>query len=380
MKVMFDREYSVEFPVVTSESARILQCSAGFALLLLDNVLYTLDHNTTQIIRTTAYSIGLPVSVAQNMDGRMVRLPQTTTHGHLWNPATGRLDRVDLSSMRHVDTASAPILSGVQGLFEYVRVPNGNIYGLCRMLDGTYVVIKIINDTVTRIVNHCGPTDICPFECTGAFLAVYKNQPVVRNSERVFVLESQSTGTSASSRTFPTEGLSVLITGPSHDKLVFCKRGTWMYVSATGPKRGNLQSGSVILAMTDTRVIIRVAHSGVQERAFSTVFDESSTGPAEECARSRSLRHFVITTCVKGTTNVARVIESIRTRSSETHVVEIHPHTCVVSTAVRFDSFQTSLRTAFASYGGGMVMYHDYVLTEFPSAELAEMFSRRLWS
>jgi hypothetical protein len=380
MKIMFDREIAVEFPMTSCESARILQCSHKFAILVIDGVLYVLDHNATQTIRTSGYSMSLPVFVAQ--DFVLQRLSQASTHGHLWNRDTGALDAIDLSSMRHNDTASAPVLSSVQGLFEYVRVSNGNIYGLCRLLDGTYVVIKIINDLVVRIANHCGPTDICPFETTGMLIESYKNQPVVRNSERVFVLETTGTGVSASSRTFPTEGLSVQITGPSNDKLIFCKRGAWMYVSSTGPKRANLPPGHQILAMTDTRVIVRTP-TGVHERAFSSVFDDvtsSSISANEDLVRSRPLRHFMVTTCVKGGANVARVIENIRTRSSETHMVEINPHTCIVSTGVRFDSFQTSLRSAFANHGGGMVMYHDFVLTEFPSAELAEMFSRRLWS
>ncbi len=379
MKVMFDREIAVEFPMTQCESARVLQCSARFALFVIDNVMYVLNHHTTQTIRTSNYSMGLPVFVAQDFELR--RLPQTSTQGHLWNRESGALEAIDLSSMRHNDLSSAPILSSVQGLFEYVRVSNGNIYGLCRLLDGTYVVIKIINDTVVRIANHCGPTDICPFETTGMFLSSYKNQPVVRNSERVFVLETTSSGASASSRTFPTEGLSVQITGSCSDKLIFCKRSVWMYVSATGPKRANLGPGCSILAMTDTRVVVRTP-TGIQERAFSTVFDDSSSqsSSAAEDTRARPLRHFVVTTCVKGGANVARVIENIRSRSSETHIVEVTPHTCVVSTAVRYDSFQLSLRNAFGNHGGGMVLYHDYVLTEFPSAELAEMFTRRLWT
>ncbi len=373
IKVQFQAENAIEFPIPACESARILDCSPTYALLSLDTNVFVLNHavEITETIRTSNYSLGF--RVFQCPHPTLTNTSLRDLRGHLWDPDDGRVRPVDLASMRHTDPTSGAVISSLAPLFELVRTSTGVVYGLCRLLDGTYTVIKVTGNLVTRITNHCGPTDICPFESTGNLLGLYRDKPVVRNAERIFVLEPMTT--------FATDdGMSVMITGTEHDKIVFMSRkGAWIWISPTGPKRSTLNRGESILAMTETRVIVRNPTAGVQERNLASVFDDAAaTTTTSPSAEDRSkMRHFVVL-CADRHCHVARVLETIRTRRV-LNVVDIAKNVSVVSTSVRFDSFQLALNGAFGAMHG-MVYVRDFVTIEFPSLETAEMFSRRLWT
>jgi hypothetical protein len=377
MKVCFADEVAYEFPLSQqADSVRVLECSGKYALLSIDDRLFSICHgsaSTHRGVRTNDFTMG--VRVCQQKD-IFVGFLSLGSGGCYFDHTSGELVTVDLSSYAHADVESTAVLTRLQGLFQYVRTSSGVLYGHCRMLDGTYVIICVQGSVVHRIVNHCGPTDICLWERTGLYLSLLNDKPVVRNNERVFVVDGTT------SRAFLADGDFVSITGIYNDKLMYRKRGQWMFSSSLGPKRVSVRGsgGSTdLLAATSTRLVVRSPSMGLY--VTRTESEDTVAAPQQPQQQpKRAVRCYVVMCAEKYNVKVYNVLESIRSRTNDIRVEEIAPHVCIVVTAVRIDSFKDSLRHAFAAAAAdGLVFFNDFVMVEFPTHESAELFSRRMW-
>ncbi len=238
--------------------------------------------------------------------------------------------------------------------FEYICIEQIT-YGFCKIFD-SYVIIKIDeNFNFTHITNHCGPTDIRPFD-NGKYLEVYDNKPVIRNSERLFIIDIEQKSI------FIGYNFGTLSSGMLFLKTLYYNNG-----SLVSPKRPI----QYVYASSDKISIVRNMSN---ELFVLHAFDELYSSVASTSLSNTKMRHFLFVSI--NSSDLTSILQQLKTRSAQLIISSTgSTKFTIVSTCIRMDSFLNSVKTLFLQHS--MYMYHDFIYFEFDSFDNAQMFTQR---
>lgn len=266
---------------------------------------------------------------------------------------------VDLGNLKYgSQTLSGDVDNVLRSLsenFDYTQIGDV-LYGFCKLYD-SYVIIKIDERfQVTRLTNHCGPTDVRPFE-NGKYIENFENKPVMKNSERLFIIDVEQ-------KSIYIENQFITVTYG----LLFVRNLYYSNGKYITPSRNILQ----LLSASPKIIVARLTNSKEPfvVLKFDDIYNQTTT-----LHTSAKLRHFLFI-CTSNEHDLATIFQQLKTRSAQLIVTSTNYRKfCVVSTCIRMDSFMNSVKTLFLQ--NGMYMYHDYVFIEFDRFENALTFTER---
>lgn len=274
--------------------------------------------------------------------------------------------QVDLANLRYSTRTITGnvdnVLRSLSENFDYTKIGDV-LYGFCKLYD-SYIIIKIDeNCHLTRLTNHCGPTDVRPFE-NGRYIENFDNKPVMKNSERLFIIDVEQ-------KSIYIENEFITLTcGMLFVRNLYYSNGHYLT-----PRRGGV---SHFLSASSKIVVAKTTTTNSKEPFVLLKFDEvyqQNQQQVTTTSTSTKLRHFLFIS----TTNEhdpTTILQQLKTRSAQLIVTSTNYRKfCVVSTCIRMDSFLNSVKNIFLQ--NSMYLYHDYVFIEFDTFENAQTFTER---
>jgi hypothetical protein len=348
----------LEFILLTNESIQHIIVDDSF-IEYSQVILYTFENTTTnkKLIQANKDWV-----IFEDNDRRYLfskntkETPMKISINYIYNTC---VDLVNLKYGSQTLTGETDnVLRSLSENFDYTQIGNV-LYGFCKLYD-SYVIIKIDErNVITRLTNHCGPTDVRPFE-NGKYIENFNNMPVMKNSERLFIIDVEQKSIYIDNQ-FITLSFGLLFV-----RNLYYTNG--QYVT---PKRNILQ----LLSASSKIVVARMAVTNSKEPFVVLKFDEVYQQQKTMTSTTTKLRHFLFIS----TTNehdLTIILQQLKTRSAQLIVTSTnHRKFTIVSTCIRMDSFLNSMKNIFLQ--NSMYMFHDYVFIEFDTFENAQTFTER---
>lgn len=353
MNILFIDPY--EFLVISNESLQLVTIDESFTEYS-QTLLYTFQPTGTttnkKLIQANKEWVIFEDNAERFLFSKITKeQPKRITLNYVFDTC------IDLTNSKYTDVDN--LIRSLSENFDYTQIGDV-LYGFCKLYD-SYIIIKIDKDFhLTRLTNHCGPTDIRPFE-NGRYIENFDNKPVMKNSERLFIIDVEQ-------KSIYIENEFITLTcGMLFVRNLYYNNGH--YVT---PRRGV----SHFLSASSKIVVAKTTNS--KEPFVLLKFDEVYQQQQVQTgitSTTTKLRHFIFIS----TTNehdLTLILQQLKTRSAQLIVTSTNYRKfTIVSTCIRMDSFINSVKNIFLQ--NSMYLYHDYVFIEFDTFENAQTFTER---